>query len=80
MLSAFIFLERRNQYDSRTLRKICGILGIAKLIDGHHLVVATYRELVGVINNQAIWRLAGHDLIAFNPSKIHLSDAQVCAQ
>lgn len=71
-------LGATNQYyDSRTLRKVCGILGTIKLISGHYLVVATHREFVGVINNQVVWRLAGHDLIPYIPSLIHLSDAQV---
>lgn len=73
-----IFIDITNQYyDSRVLRKVCGILGTIKLISGQYLVVATHREFVGVINNQVIWRLAGHDLIPFIPSLIHLSDAQV---
>lgn len=76
-MNVYSIIERTNQYDSRTLRKICGVLGVAKLIDGYHLVVATYRELVGVINKQAIWRLAGHDLIAYNPAKSPLADSQV---
>lgn len=73
-------LGATNQYyDSRTLRKVCGILGTIKLISGQYLVVATHREFVGVINNQVVWRLAGHDLIPFIPSLIHLSDSQVCS-
>lgn len=56
---------------------MCGILGTIKLISGQYLVVATHREFVGVIDNQVIWRLAGHDLIPFIPSLIHLSDNQV---
>lgn len=73
-----LFSAATNQYyDSRTLRKICGILGIIKLISGHYLVVATHREFVGVINNQVVWRLAGHDLLPFIPSLIHMSDTQV---
>lgn len=63
-------------YDSRTLRKVCGILGTINLIDGHYLLVATHREFVGVINGQVIWRLAGHDLIPFHASSIYLTDAQ----
>lgn len=63
-------------YDGRTLRKICGILGTIKLIDGYHLVVATHREFVGVISGHVIWRLAGHDLISYIPSSSHLSDLQ----
>lgn len=38
--------------------------------------MATHREFVGVINNQVIWRLAGHELIPYIPSLIHLSDTQ----
>lgn len=72
------FSELTNQYyDSRTLRKVCGLLGTIKLISGKYLVVATHREFVGVVNNQVIWRLAGHDLIPFIPSLIHLSETQV---
>lgn len=75
----FFILGLTNQYyDSRTLRKVCGILGTIKLISGQYLVVATHREFVGVINNQVVWRLAGHDLIPYIPSLIHLSDTQVC--
>lgn len=74
----FTFIGATNQYyDSRTLRKVCGILGTIKLISGRYLVVATHREFVGVINNQVIWRLAGHDLIPYIPSSIHLSETQV---
>lgn len=72
------FVELTNQYyDSRTLRKVCGLLGTIKLISGKYLVVATHREFVGVINNQVVWRLAGHDLIPYIPSLIHLSETQV---
>lgn len=67
-----------NQYnDNRYLRKVCGILGIIKLINVKYLVVATHREFVGVIDNQVIWRLAGHDLIPFTATSISLSDVQV---
>lgn len=76
-LNKFAFSELTNQmYDSRTLRKVCGLLGTIKLISGKYLVVATHREFVGVINNQVVWRLAGHDLIPYIPSLIHLSDTQ----
>lgn len=72
------FSELSNQYyDTRTLRKVCGLLGTIKLISGKYLVVATHREFVGVIDNQVIWRLAGHDLIPYIPSLIHLSENQV---
>lgn len=71
-------LGATNQYyDSRTLRKVCGILGTIQLIGGQYLVVATHREFVGVISNHVVWRLAGHDLIPYMPSIIHLSDTQV---
>lgn len=70
--------DSKNQYyDSRTLRKVCGILGTIKLIHGYYLVVATHRDFVGVINGHVIWRLAGHDLIPYIPSTIHLSELQV---
>lgn len=73
-----ICTDNKNQYhDSRTLRKVCGVLGTVKLIHGHYLVVATHREFVGVINGHVIWRLAGHDLIPYIPSTIHLSELQV---
>lgn len=79
LIGIICILGNSNQYyDSRTLRKVCGILGTIKLISGQFLVVATHREFVGVINNQVVWRLAGHDLIPFIPSLIHLSDTQVC--
>lgn len=67
----------KQYYDSRTLRKVCGILGTIKLISGKYLVVATHREFVGVLNNQVVWRLAGHELIPFIQSSKHLSDVQV---
>ncbi|XP_031625272.1 phosphatidylinositide phosphatase SAC1 [Contarinia nasturtii] len=63
-------------YDSRTLRHVCGILGTIKLISGKYLVVATHRDFVGVVNGHVIWRLAGHDLIPYIPSSIHLSETQ----
>lgn len=67
-----------NQYnDNRYLRKVCGILGIIKLINVKYLVVATHREFVGVIDNQVVWRLAGHDLIPFTTASYSLSDVQV---
>lgn len=56
---------------------VCGILGTIKLISGNYLVVATQREFVGVLNNHVVWRLAGHDLIPYVPSTIHMSDVQV---
>lgn len=59
------------------MRKVCGILGTIKLINVKYLVVATHREFVGVIDNQVIWRLAGHDLIPITSSSMSLSDVQV---
>lgn len=58
------------------VRKICGILGVIKLISGFHLVVMTHRIFVGIINSQVIWRLAGFDIIPFVPSLTHLSETQ----
>lgn len=58
------------------VRKVCGILGVIKLISGYHLVVMTHRIFVGIINSQVIWRLAGFDIIPFVPSLTHLSDTQ----
>lgn len=67
-----------NQFnDSRNLRKVCGILGTIKLIDVKYLAVATHREFVGVIDNQVIWRLAGHDLIPFTSTALSLTETQV---
>lgn len=54
--------------------KVCGILGQIRLIGGWYLVVATYRLFVGHINDQVIWRLAGHELIPFALNEnLHLS-------
>ncbi|XP_055604913.1 phosphatidylinositol-3-phosphatase SAC1 [Uranotaenia lowii] len=58
------------------IRKICGILGVIKLISGYHLIVVTHRIFVGIINSHVIWRLAGFDIIPFTPSLTHLSDTQ----
>uniref|UniRef100_A0A182K2S0 Phosphatidylinositol-3-phosphatase SAC1 n=1 Tax=Anopheles christyi TaxID=43041 RepID=A0A182K2S0_9DIPT len=58
------------------LRKICGVLGIVRLISGLHLVVVTHRIFVGLINNEPIWQMAGYDLIPFTPSLTHLSEGQ----
>ncbi|XP_055709500.1 phosphatidylinositol-3-phosphatase SAC1 [Phlebotomus papatasi] len=57
-------------------RRICGILGAIKLLAGHYLIVATHRIFVGVINGQAIWRLAGFDIFPYIPSSSHLSEVQ----
>ncbi|XP_055683117.1 phosphatidylinositol-3-phosphatase SAC1 [Lutzomyia longipalpis] len=57
-------------------RRICGILGTIKLLAGHYLIVATHRVFVGVINGQAIWRLAGFEIYPYIPSSGHLSEIQ----
>lgn len=41
-----------------------------------YLVVATHRDYVGMINGHVVWRLAGHELIPYIPSMIHLTDLQ----
>uniref|UniRef100_A0A0K8TMQ9 Phosphatidylinositol-3-phosphatase SAC1 n=1 Tax=Tabanus bromius TaxID=304241 RepID=A0A0K8TMQ9_TABBR len=57
-------------------RRICGVLGSIKLIAGHYLIVATHRLFVGMINGQAIWSLAGYDILPYATSLTHLSLSQ----
>lgn len=68
---------KTNQIPSiASVRKICGLLGSIDLISGRHLVVATHRVAVGFINNQVIWQLAGHEIIQYIPSMLHLNETQ----
>lgn len=68
--------DKNEYHDSRSIRKICGVLGMIQLVDSFYLVVATHREYVGVITGHVIWRLAGFELIPYLQSTIHLSDEQ----
>lgn len=43
---------------------------------GNHLVVATHRIFVGIVNAQVVWRLAGIDIIPYIPSLLHLTESQ----
>lgn len=74
---SFILVKSHQIPISVGVRRICGILGSIKLIGGLYLVVATHREFVGLINNHAIWRLAGFDLIPYANSLTHLSTTQI---
>ncbi|XP_053678365.1 phosphatidylinositol-3-phosphatase SAC1 [Anopheles nili] len=58
------------------LRKICGVLGMIRLISGLHLVVVTHRIFVGLIDNEPVWQMAGSDLIPLSPTLTHLSEEQ----
>ncbi|CAD7090352.1 unnamed protein product [Hermetia illucens] len=53
--------------------RICGVLGVVKLTAGLHLVVATHRIFVGILNGQIIWQLACYDIIPYIPSVTHLT-------
>lgn len=57
------------------VRKVCGILGVIRIISGNYLVVATHRVFVGFIRRQVVWRLAGFDLIPYM-SLTHLTETQ----
>ncbi|CAG9570831.1 unnamed protein product [Danaus chrysippus] len=58
-------------------KPVCGFLGSIKLISGLYLVVAKYRILVGKINGQDIYQLAGTDIIPYARSNTHLTNKQV---
>ncbi|XP_050068336.1 phosphatidylinositol-3-phosphatase SAC1 [Anopheles maculipalpis] len=58
------------------LRKICGLLGMIRLISGLHLVVVTHRVFVGLIYDEPIWQMAGADLIPLTATLTHLNEAQ----
>ncbi|XP_049300135.1 phosphatidylinositol-3-phosphatase SAC1 [Anopheles funestus] len=58
------------------LRKICGVLGMVRMISGFYLVVVTHRIFIGLINDEPIWQMAGFDLIPLTQSLTHLSEAQ----
>jgi phosphatidylinositol 4-phosphatase len=60
-------------------RKVCGILGTIKLIGGHYLIVATHRLFIGLINSQAIWRLAGIEILPYT-SAASLNESQVSSK
>lgn len=68
--------EKRTTTEIRSTRRICGLLGTINLINGLHLIVATHRIFVGVINGQPIWQLAGYDIIPYIPSALHLTEVQ----
>ncbi|XP_023944236.2 phosphatidylinositol-3-phosphatase SAC1 [Bicyclus anynana] len=58
-------------------KPVCGFLGSIKLISGLYLVVAKYRILVGKINGQDIYQLAGTDVIPYSRSTNHLTNKQI---
>ncbi|KAJ2941353.1 hypothetical protein O0L34_g3553 [Tuta absoluta] len=58
-------------------KPVCGFLGSIKLISGLYLVVAKYRILVGKINGQDIYELAGVDIIPYSRSSTHLTNKQI---
>jgi phosphatidylinositol 4-phosphatase len=64
--------------DVGVYRKVCGILGTVKLIGGHYLIVATHRLFIGIIDSQAIWRLAGIEIIPYIHSIDSMNETQVC--
>lgn len=76
----FIFgLAERKGTPSNVLatRRICGLLGAVNLINGMHLIVATHRICVGLINGQAVWQLAGYEFFPYIPTSLHLNEIQV---
>lgn len=80
MFDGFIFgLAERKGTPSNVLatRRICGLLGAVNLINGMHLIVATHRICVGIINGQAVWQLAGYELFPYIPTSLHLNEMQV---
>lgn len=69
--------DKLNVYTSKQPdRRICGILGTIKLINGLHLVVVTHRVFVGLLNGQVIWRMAGFEIIPYIPTAINMTDTQ----
>ncbi|XP_035893453.1 phosphatidylinositol-3-phosphatase SAC1 [Anopheles stephensi] len=58
------------------LRKICGLLGMIRLISGLHLVVVTHRIFVGLMYEEPIWQMAGTDVIPLAGTLTHLSEVQ----
>ncbi|GBP73699.1 Phosphatidylinositide phosphatase SAC1-B [Eumeta japonica] len=58
-------------------KPICGFLGSIKLISGLYLVVVKYRVLVGKINEQDVYQLAGAEIIPYARSLTHLSRKQM---
>lgn len=56
--------------------RICGILGSIRLLDGWHLIVAKHRNFVGILNGQAIWQLAGYDVLPYAVTTGGLAEEQ----
>lgn len=54
--------------DKNPVKRVCGILGKIRLVEGHYLLVATHRIYVGMINDAVIWRLVGYDILPYNPA------------
>lgn len=52
--------------DKNSVKRVCGILGKIRLIEGYYLLVATHRIYVGMINDAVIWRLVGYDILPFH--------------
>lgn len=48
---------------TRSDRRICGLLGSVELLNGWHHIVATHRIFVGILSGQAIWQLAGYEIL-----------------
>ncbi|XP_049879957.1 phosphatidylinositol-3-phosphatase SAC1 isoform X2 [Pectinophora gossypiella] len=58
-------------------KPVCGFLGTIKLVSGLYLIVAKYRILVGTINGQDVYELAGYEMIPFSRTNTHLTSKQV---
>ena len=58
-------------------QRICGLLGVVRLLSGPYLVIITRKVRVGEINRCAIWRVEHTEIVPFSRTTTHLSEAQV---
>lgn len=55
------------------MKRVCGVLGTIRLIEGQYLLVATHRVYVGMIKDSVIWRLVGYDIIPYHDANASVS-------
>ncbi|KAL3902166.1 MAG: hypothetical protein SGCHY_000017 [Lobulomycetales sp.] len=60
-----------------TVLSCLGLIGIIRLNAGEHLLLATDRERVGMIQGHAIYKLTQTKIVPVPRSRLHLSDSQL---
>ncbi|CAH1780316.1 unnamed protein product [Owenia fusiformis] len=63
--------------DNTASKLIYGLWGIIRLVAGPYLVVITKKTKAGEIDGQTIWRVASSEVLPFQRTMLHLSEAQI---